>query len=98
MLRSKSEESGEVTTISENSQIAERRETNSSIMIGREGGLNIISENSDRAKYNVLHFYLSTSGKLKIQNNVCGHSRHFAEAKSFFFFESSSSTQNHNHL
>ena len=57
MLRSKSEESGEVTTISENSQIAERRETNSSIMIGREGGLNIISENSDREKYIILHFY-----------------------------------------
>ena len=98
MLKSKLEESEGVTTISENSQIAGSREANSSLIIGREGGLNIITENSDREKYIVLHFYLSTSGKWKIQNNVCWYSRHFAEAKSFFFFESSSSTQNHNHL
>ena len=98
MLKSKSEESEGVTTISENSQIAGSKEANSSLIIGREGGLNIITENSDREKYIVLHFYLSTSGKWKIQNNVCWYSRHFAEAKSFFFFESSSSNQNHNHF
>ena len=98
MLKSKLEESEWVTTISENSRIAGSREANSSLIIGREGGLNIITENSDREKYIVLHFYLSTSGKWKIQNNVCWYSRHFAEAKSFFFFESSSSKQNHNHF
>ena len=42
MLRSKSAESEGVTTLSENSQIAESREANSSINIGREGGLSII--------------------------------------------------------
>ena len=52
-----SEESSEVTTISEKSNIAGSREANSSLIKGREGGLNIISENSNREKYIILHFY-----------------------------------------